>query len=208
MLELPPQGVRVAPAVGRNREPILQVLRAHLPDAGLVLEIAAGTGEHAVHFAAALPSLQWLPADADPDALTSIAAWRAHHGPANLLAPQKLDATDPASWIIERADAIVCINMIHIAPWSATEGLMRGAARVLAPGAPLILYGPFVEPAIDTAPSNVAFDQNLRSRNPEWGLRNTAEVSNLAEGHGLVLRARLPMPANNLSLVFRRHVPE
>jgi hypothetical protein len=204
MLDAPPPGARVAPAVSRNREPILEVLRAHLPARGLVLEIAAGTGEHAVHFAAALPHLQWLPADADPEALTSIAAWRAQCGPANLLSPHKLDAADPASWNLERVDAIVCINMIHIAPRVATEGLIRGAAHVLPPGAPLILYGPFIEPGLDTAPSNVAFDHSLRSRNPEWGLRNITEVSEMASRQGLVLHARVPMPANNLSLVYRR----
>lgn len=197
-------GALVAPAAGRNRGPVLDVLRAHLPRAGLVLEIAAGSGEHAVHFASALPHLRWLPADADPSALTSIAAWRAHARPPNLLAPVALDAADPASWPVERAEAVVCINMVHIAPWAATEGLMAGAGRVLPAGGVLVLYGPFLEAGVETAPGNLAFDADLKRRSPDWGLRHADEVGALARRRGLTLAARFAMPANNLTLVYRK----
>ena len=197
-----PPGALVAPAAGRNRGPILEALR--LPASGLVLEVAAGSGEHALLFASALPHLRWLPADADPEALASIAAWRAEAGSPNLLAPVALDATDPASWTVERADAIVCINMIHISPWAATEGLLAGAGRILPLGGPLFLYGPFLESGIETAPGNLDFDASLRSRDPAWGLRHANEVGALARRHGLVQEARLAMPANNISLVYRR----
>ena len=200
----PPPAARSSPSTARNRDPILAVLRAHLPPAGLVVEVAAGAGEHAVHMAAALPGLQWLPTDADPDALASIAAWRDYAGLPNLLAPLRLDASDPAGWPVERADALVAINMSHISPWSAAQGLMAGAGRVLPQGGVLALYGPYVEAGVETAPGNLAFDADLRRRNPAWGLRDVAEVTALAAGHGFTLAARVAMPANNLSLVFRR----
>lgn len=199
-----PSAARVAPAAARNREPILEALRRHLPASGLVLEIAAGSGEHALHFSAALPHLRWQPADADPEALASIAAWRNHSGSPNLLPPLALDASAPQAWPIANADAVVCINMIHISPWSAAEGLMAGAAHVLPPGGVLFLYGPYLEPGAETAPSNLAFDQSLRSRNPAWGLRHVDQVVALANLHWLEFVARIAMPANNLSLVFKK----
>ena len=191
-----------SPAVARNRDPILAVLQPRLPQAGLVLEIAAGTGEHAVHFAAACPALAWQPADLDPDALASIAAWRARAGLPNPLPPLRLDACDPAIW--PDADVVVAINMIHISQWAATEGLMAGAGRVLPRGGLLFLYGPFIEADVETAPSNLGFDASLRSRDPAWGLRRLDDVAALASRHGLALDERIAMPANNLALVFRK----
>jgi hypothetical protein len=180
------------------------VLRSRLPAAGLVLEIAAGAGEHAAYNAAALPHLTWLPTDPDPEALTSIGAWRDQAGLVNLMAPLRLDASEPDAWPIEQADAVVNINMVHISPWSATEGLMAGAARLLPTGRLLFLYGPYLEDGVETAPSNLAFDENLRARNPAWGLRRLEDVVALAAAHGLALAERIAMPANNLSLVFRK----
>ena len=165
----------LSPAVARNREPILAVLRRVLPERGTVLEIASGTGEHAAYFATHLPHLTWQPTDVDPDALASIEAHRAEANAPNLLAPVVLDVTAPR-WPVDAADAIVSINMIHIAPWAAAEGLMRGAARLLAPGHVLYLYGPFKENGQHTAPSNAAFDAGLRARDPAWGVRDTGEV--------------------------------
>jgi hypothetical protein len=195
-------GALTAPAVARNRELILAVLRRILPARGTVLEIASGSGEHAVHFAAALPHLTWQPADLDPDALRSIAAYRTGARLPNLLPPLALDAALP-DWPVRRADAVVSINMIHIAPWSAAQGLMAGAERILAAGDVLYLYGPFKEDGQHTAPSNAAFDASLRQRNPQWGVRDRGDVCNLAQRHGLALVERIAMPANNLSLVFR-----
>lgn len=192
-----------SPATARNRDHILEVLREHLPSTGLVLEIASGAGEHALHMATNLPGLTWRPTDPDPQALASIAAWR-EQGPPNLLPPLELDASRPETWPVKGADAVVCINMIHISPWSATEGLFAGAASILPAEGVLITYGPYLEDAVDTAPSNLAFDQSLKSRNPAWGLRRREDLETLAAAHGLVLHARLAMPANNLSLVFRR----
>jgi SAM-dependent methyltransferase len=193
-----------SPATARNREPILAVLGPRLPASGLVLEIAAGAGEHAVFLAGALPGLTWQPTDPDAAARASISAWREEARLPNLLAPLPLDAADPAGWPIRRADAIVCINMIHISPWAATEGLMAGAGDVLAPGGLLYLYGPYREDDVPTAPSNEAFDQSLKSRDPRWGLRRLADVAAVAETHGLALVERIEMPANNLSLLFRK----
>lgn len=201
----PPQAgdALTAPAVARNRDAILAVLRQVLPERGTVLEVASGSGEHAVHCAAALPGLVWQPSDPDPAALRSIAAHRAAAALPNLLPPVALDASLPA-WPVERADAVVAINMVHIAPWHATEGLIAGAGRVLPGGGVLYLYGPYRENGAHTAPSNAAFDESLRARNPDWGVRDVAEVAELARSHGLDLAERIPMPANNLSLVFRR----
>jgi cyclopropane fatty-acyl-phospholipid synthase-like methyltransferase len=192
-----------SPSVARNRDPILSVLRRVLPPTGQVLEIASGTGEHAVHFAAALPHLTWQPSDRDEQALKSIAAYRAAAGLPNLLAPLVLDAAAP-EWPVGRADAIVAINMVHISPWRATEGLMVGAGRILPPRGVLYLYGAYKEKGADTASSNEAFDLDLRRRNPEWGIRDLEAVADLAREHGLELSERVQMPANNLSLVFRR----
>ena len=165
--------------------------------------MASGTGEHAVHFAAAFPDLQWQPSDPDPTALRSIEAWRAEVGLINLLAPLSLDV-HADSWPVARADALLAINMIHISPWSATVGLMRGAGRLLQAGAPLYLYGPYRQAGVETASSNEAFDASLRSRNPSWGLRDLEDVVAEAEANGFRLETVVPMPANNLSVVFRR----
>jgi SAM-dependent methyltransferase len=199
-----PPGALASPSTARNRGPILEVLGSRLPERGVVLEVAAGAGEHAAHIAAALPGLQWWPTDRDPTALASIAAWRKHAGAPNLLPPRALDAADPESWLAGPFDVVVNINMIHISPWAAAEGLMAGAGRVLTPGGLLFLYGPFIESDAPTAPSNVAFDFDLRRRNPDWGLRRLGEVKALAARHGLRFVERIAMPANNLSLFFRR----
>jgi hypothetical protein len=195
---------KVAPASQRNRVPILSALRNELPEEGTVLEIASGSGEHAVFFAEELPGLIWQPSDPDAEALASIAAYRADHAGSNLREPVMLDASRPAAWPIKQADAIVCINMIHVSPWESTLGLFEGAEQVLSYSrGPLILYGPYVEPGVETAPSNLEFDENLKARNPEWGLRDTADVVELAKEHGFKWEARYKMPANNITLVFR-----
>ncbi|MBL8836723.1 MAG: DUF938 domain-containing protein [Alphaproteobacteria bacterium] len=195
---------RTAPAAARNREPILAVLREVLPASGLVLEIASGSGEHAMWFAEALPSITWQPSDGDDGARASIAAWRAKGKLPNLREPVALDAAAPGTWPIARADAVVCINMIHIAPWAAAEGLFAGASRVLPPGGVLFLYGPYREGGRHTAPSNEAFDADLRRRNPEWGVRDLDDVTALAARCGFTLARRVAMPANNLSVVFAK----
>jgi hypothetical protein len=192
-----------APATQRNREPILAVLREELPASGLVLEVASGTGEHAVHFALALPHLQWQPSDPSSEALASIAAWREMEGAPNLLAPVELDAASE-TWPVTQADAMVCINMVHISPWTATEGVMRGAGRVMATGAPLVLYGPYRRAGYPLEPSNGAFDESLKARDPRWGLRDLDEVADCAAANGLGLTRVVEMPANNLMVVFRK----
>lgn len=192
-----------APAVARNRDAILAVLREILPDSGTVLEIASGSGEHAVHVAAALPGLDWLPSDPEPAARRSIAAHALRAGLANIRPPLALDAA-AAAWPVARVDGIVCINMIHIAPWAVTEGLMAGAGRVLSAGGVLFLYGPFREADRPFAESNAAFDASLRARDPAWGVRDLDAVAAEAARHGLGLIRRVTMPANNLSLIFRR----
>ena len=193
---------RSAPHVARNAEPIADVLRGILPDAGLVLEVASGSGEHVLHFARAFPTLTWQPSDPDPGALASIAAWKAEAGLGNVLEPIRLDAA--ATWPAVEADAILCINMVHISPWAATVGLMRGAGLLLPAGCPLYLYGAYRRAGVPTAPSNEAFDQSLRSRDPQWGLRDLDDVVAEAGKHGLTLESVVEMPANNLSVVFRR----
>jgi hypothetical protein len=193
---------REAPAAARNREPIAAVLREALPKCGKVLEIASGTGEHAVYFAGLFPGLVWQPTDPDPAALASIHAWRDEAALGNLLEPLRLDAAAEA-WPIDSADALLCVNMVHISPWAATEGLMRGAGRLSAAGAPLILYGPYRRAGVPTAPSNLAFDESLRARNPQWGLRDLEAVEAEAVRHGLRLERVFEMPANNLALVYR-----
>jgi hypothetical protein len=193
-----------SPASARNREPLLAVLRRWLPASGTVVEIASGLGEHAAWFAQELPGLTWQPTDPNPEARTITAARVEAAGLANLRPPLALDASAPDSWPIAPADAVVCINMIHISPWAATEGLMAGAARILPAGAPLCLYGPYIEAEVETAPSNLAFDADLRRRNPAWGLRELDTVKALAGSHGLTFAERVAMPANNLCLLFRR----
>ena len=191
---------RTSPAAARNRAPLLAVLRTRLTRPAHLLEIASGTGEHALWLSTALPHITWQPTDLDPGARASIEAWRTEAGP-NLLPPLPLDASSP-TWPIPAADIILSCNMIHIAPWSAALGLMAGAARILPPGGTLFLYGPFKDGSA-TAPGNTEFDIDLRTRNPEWGVRDISDVAALAERHGLQLHERIPMPANNLVLVFR-----
>ena len=217
---------RSAPAAQRNREPIIEVLREWLPAKGLVLEIASGTGEHAVAFAEAFPHLEWQPSDIHPDALSSIAAWRAEAALPNLHDPVALDASAP-DWPVSQADALLSIkmdsdscddskpaekggfdvvlnlNMVHISPWSAALGLLDGAARVLKRGGALILYGPWLRAGVETAPSNLAFDQQLRERDPEWGLRRVEDFDAAASNRGFALEQTRAMPANNLMLLFR-----
>ncbi len=197
------QAARSAPAAARNREPILRVLRDWLPPRARVLEIGSGTGEHAVWFSAALPSVTWQPTDRDPAALKSIAAWRERAGLANLLPPLSLDAS-AETWPVAHADVVVAINVVHITPWPTTLGLIAGAARVLTPGGLIFLYGPFREGGAPMAASNVAFDADLRARDPSWGIRDLAEITEIAHRHGLHGATRIAMPANNLSVVFRR----
>ena len=194
---------RHAPATERNREAIAKVLGRVLPDSGLVLEVASGTGEHAAWFAALFPSLRWQPSDPDPEALASIRGWSEEAGLANLLEPRLLDASAEI-WPVDSADAILCINMVHISPWAATAGLMRGSGRRLARGAPLILYGPYRRAGVPTAPSNEAFDLSLKARDPRWGLRELEAVEAEAGRNGLRLERVFEMPANNVTVVFRR----
>ncbi len=191
------------PHVPRNREAILAVLKRLLPARALVLEIASGSGEHAAFFAKNLPSVSWLPTEVDTKALASIAAFRAEAGLPNLLAPVRLDVTSP-SWPVKRLDAVVCNNMIHISPWAASEGLMAGAGRTLRAGGMLYLYGPYKIDGRHTASSNQEFDTYLRGQNPEWGIRDLGDMRQLAARHGLTLAETVPMPANNLSIIFRR----
>lgn len=194
---------RFAPAAARNRDAIRDALRTRLPARGLVLEIASGSGEHAMHLAAAFPALTFQPSDPDADARASIEAWRAEAGLPNIRPVLALDAS-AAAWPIAAADAVLCINMIHIAPWSACEGLFQGAARILPPGAPLILYGPFKRDGAHTAPSNAEFDASLRARDPAWGVRPLEDVAALAAARGFDEAGIVPMPANNLTVLFRR----
>lgn len=195
---------RHAPAAARNGGPIADVLAQELPESGTVLEIASGSGEHALFFAERFPGLAWQPSDPDPDALASIAEWRGEQGPANLRPPLQLGASAP-DWPVKRADALVCINMIHISEWEATVGLFRGCAKFLAGQAPIILYGPYLEDDVETAPSNLAFDRSLKDRSPAWGLRKVADVDRVAAEFDYERANRYAMPANNLTLVYRRN---
>ncbi len=199
-----PRGALASPAVARNTGPILEVLKAHMPGQGRVLEIAAGSGEHAVAFASALPGLDWTPGDPGAEARASIAAWAATTSLPNLRPPLALDVLDPATWPEGPVQAVVCINMIHISPWAATEGLMALAGSRLATGGLLVLYGPYREADVPLAASNAAFDESLKSRDPAWGLRDRDAVAAAAKAEGLSLTGRVEMPANNLMLLFRR----
>jgi len=202
--EAPAAGTRrSAPAALRNREPIAHVLRGWLPPEGLVLELASGSGEHVVYFAEQFPRLDWQPSDVHPDALSSIAGWREEAGLANVRPPLIIDAAGP-EWPIDRADAVLSINMVHISPWKSALGLLDGAARLLRAGAPLILYGPWLEDGIPTVESNLAFDADLKRRDPEWGLRRVEDFSEAAAHRGFDLEATHAMPANNLMLLYRR----
>jgi len=194
---------RHAPAAARNRDPILAVLRGLLSEGARVLEIASGTGQHAAAFARELPGVTWQPSDADPAALASIEAWRREEGLANLLPALEIDASAPP-WEVGEVDAVVAINLVHIAPWRAAEGLFAGSSRVLAPGGVLFLYGPYRFDGAFTAPSNAAFDASLRAQDSAWGVRDVRDLTRLAEAGGLVREAVLAMPANNHGLVFRR----
>ncbi|MET0592875.1 MAG: DUF938 domain-containing protein, partial [Polyangiaceae bacterium] len=190
-------------AAERNKEPILEILREVLPAEGTVLEVASGSGQHAVFFARALPHLVWQPSDLDEAARASIAAYREEAALRNLAAPIAVDASAEA-WPIERADAVVSINMIHIAPWEACVGLLAGSARLLPPGAPLVLYGPFVINGDFIAQSNVDFDKRLRGENPSWGVRELRDVERAANERGFQLERVTLRPANNQIVVFRR----
>ena len=192
---------RHAPATERNRDVIAETLARVLPTEGLVLEVASGTGEHAVHFAKLFPALTWQPSDPDPIALASINAWRADSNVPNMRPAMLLDAS--ADWPIAQADAVVCINMTHISPWAATVGLLRNVARLLPPFAVLFIYGPYKQRDVPLAESNAAFDASLRQQNAEWGLRYVEDIVEEAHKFGLRLDPVIAMPANNLSLIFR-----
>ncbi len=196
-------GAMVAPAAARNRDPILAVLKDVLPARGVVLEIASGSGEHAVHFAQALPEIIWQPSDADAAALASIRAYRDAYGASNLLPPLRIDSRDPP-WPVEKVDAVLSINMIHIAPWNACEGLFLGASQVLRPKGKLILYGPFNIDGAFTAQSNEAVDASLKARDASWGIRDLADVDACATRNGLRRVSTVEMPANNMTVVFSR----
>jgi hypothetical protein len=194
---------RHAPATARNRQPILDVLRSRLPADGLVLEVASGSGEHVVHFAATLRHLVFQPSDPSATARASIDDWAGASGLANVRPAVALDAEAPI-WPVERAAAVLCSNMIHIAPWSAAIGLIAGASRALPADGLLYLYGPYRRAGRHTAPSNDAFDRDLRERNAAWGVRDLEAVTELAAAHGFEAPEIIDMPANNLSLAFRR----
>ncbi len=194
---------QASPAAVRNAPHLIEVLRGTLPDQGKILEIASGSGYHATAFATAFPHLTWQPTDASAEARASIAAYAEEGELGNLHPALDLDVMRHP-WPITQADALICINMIHISPWAATVALFEGAARVLAPGAPLLTYGPYIQHGDFGAQSNVEFDQSLKSRNAEWGLREVDDVTRTAMMVGFVLDNVVPMPANNLSLVFRR----
>jgi hypothetical protein len=194
---------RHAPATLRNRAPILEVLRRVLPQAGVLLELASGSGEHAVHFAAAFPDWIFQPSDADPGALASITAWIDETGVANVRPPLLLDVT-AASWPVQSVQAMFSANLVHIAPPEAARGLMAGAGRHLAAGGLLVVYGPFRIGGAHTAPSNEAFDADLRGRDARWGVRDLEWLQELAADSGLALQERVAMPANNQTLIFSR----
>lgn len=193
---------RHAPATQRNAGPIAEVLARELPATGLVFEVASGTGEHAVFMARRFPALTWQPSDLDVEALASIDAYAAEAGLTNLLPAVIFDAARGKPPLAS-ADALVCINMVHISPWEATVGLFRTAVRLLDEGAPLVLYGPFLEDDVETVASNLEFDRSLKARNPEWGLRQLADIDRLADQSGFSRTRRMEMPANNLVLVYR-----
>lgn len=196
-------GLRSAPAALRNREPIAEVLRDWLPASGLVLEVASGTGEHAAFFASIFPQLEWQPSDTDPLALGSIEARQADSGLPNLRQPIVLDVTMDR-WPVDAAAAVLSINMVHISPWTAALGLLDGAKTVLQPGAPLILYGPWIVAGVETAPSNLAFDSDLKARDASWGLRRVEDFAAEADSRGFALADQRGMPANNRMLLFIR----
>ena len=197
------QGRLVSPSAERNKAPVADVLKRVLPDHGLVLEVSSGTGQHVVHFAREMPNLDWQPTERDEETLASIAGWVAAEGLSNVRQPLRLDVCDQP-WPVGSAAAVVCLNMIHIAPWAAAEALIRGAEAILVLGGVLFLYGPYRRDGKHTAPSNEAFDRQLRAQNPDWGVRDLEEVSRYAESHGFDAPAVYEMPANNFSVVFRK----
>lgn len=199
-----PDGALISPAAARNADAILARLKPHLPESGKVLEIASGSGQHAVHFASALPHIHWQPSDSSADARRSIDLWAKATALPNIGTAINLDVLDEASWPQGPYDAIACINMVHISPWAATEGLMQLAQSRLPLGGLLYLYGPYKEADVPLAESNAAFDASLKARDPSWGLRDRGEVENLARAAGFRLTLRSEMPANNLSLLFRK----
>ena len=201
--DLSADGRIVSPSAERNKQPIAEILMRVLPTRGDVLEISSGTGQHVVHFAQAMPHIRWQPTEKDADSLASIAKWLANARLPNVDAATHLDVHDE-SWPIARVAAVVCINMIHIAPPSATEALLRGAANALLPGGILFLYGPYRREGRHTSPGNEAFDKSLKASNPQWGVRDLEHVVDLAASAGFELQEICDMPANNLSVVFRR----
>ncbi|CAA2143787.1 hypothetical protein HYPP_04414 [Hyphomicrobium sp. ghe19] len=193
----------VSPSAERNKGPVADLLTRLLPDHGLVLEVSSGTGQHIVHFAQQMPYLHWQPTERDEESLRSIAGWRAAKALPNVGEPLRLDVIDQP-WPIGFASAVICLNMIHIAPWSAAEALIRGAEAITVPRGILFLYGPYRRSGRHTASSNEAFDRELQAKNPEWGVRDLESVAHLAERHGFEGPEVHDMPANNLSIVFRR----
>ena len=195
-----------SPAAQRNKEPIAAVLRDVLPATGKVLEIASGSGEHALYFAREFPQILWQPSDTDAAARVSIASWEDHANLPNLLPPIALDASTPNDWPqVEAVSAILCINMVHISPWGATEGLLIGAEAALGAHEPLILYGPYLRNGIETASSNLAFDADLKRRNQAWGLRALEDVTALAATHQFRLDEVHELPANNIMVIYRKN---
>lgn len=194
---------RHAPATLRNRDAIVEVLRDILPDQGTILEVASGTGEHAVYFGRTFPSLTFQPSDPEPACCESIAAWTKREAVPNILPPKQLDA-QAAQWDVENVAAILCINMVHISPWESSIGLFEKAGKLLPPGAPFYLYGPYLREDVETAPGNLAFERSLKSRNLRWGLRDVADMDALAARNGFVRESLIEMPANNISLVYRK----
>jgi hypothetical protein len=202
-----------APAFHRNHEAIWSAIGPFLSaQSEHVLELGSGTGQHVTTFAARTPRLTWWPSDIYPSHLASIEAWRQHTGIANVRAPQRIDLTDPA-WTSSiggassvQLTAMLCINVLHISPWSVTQNLIAGAGRLLGDGGRLFVYGPFKRDGEHTAPSNAAFDDSLRAENPAWGVRDIADLDLLAQSAGLTAAEIAPMPANNLVLAFTRAV--
>ena len=189
-----------ATSAERNKQPILDVLCRVLPVQGLVLEIGSGTGQHVAHFAKALPKLEFQPSEMDETRHPSIKAWI--KGLPNVHPPLAFDVSQP--WPVRKADAVVCINVIHISPWEATLGLIRGAGEVLTPGGVLVTYGPYRRGGAHTAPTNEAFDASLKSRDPRWGVRDMEAIAAVAKKAGLELEETIARPSNNFTLVFRR----
>ncbi|WP_373235547.1 DUF938 domain-containing protein [Cohaesibacter celericrescens] len=199
---MPNQDLKLhSPSTLRNRDPILELLRDVLPESGTVLEIASGSGEHIPHFASSLPALTWQPSDPSPQARESIQAWSQEETQNNLLPPLDIDTTSE-TWPIEYADAMIAINMVHISPWAATQGLFKKAGNILPSGGTLVLYGPYRQEGRPFVDSNAEFDAYLRAKNPAWGIRQVEDVINAANQYGLTLTSIVEMPANNLSVVF------